>query len=102
MGNKPAKAVKAANAAGSASYYALVLKANSNDKDTERKGTITLKSKDGKKSVTLNVIQDKAYLYVKDKGYNKASFDNEERNATIGTVYTSLVFTTDYYSIFYR
>ena len=90
VGNKPAKAVKAANAAGSASYYALVLKANSNDKDTERKGTITLKSKDGKKSVTLNVIQDKAYLYVKYKGYNKASFDNEERNATIGTVYTSL------------
>lgn len=90
VGNKPAKAVKAANAAGSASYYALVLKANSNDKDTERKGTITLKSKDGKKSVTLNVIQDKAYLYVNDKGYNKASFDNEERNATIGTVYTSL------------
>lgn len=90
VGNKPAKAVKAANAAGSASYYALVLKANSNDKDTERKETITLKSKDGKKSVTLNVIQDKAYLYVKDKGYNKASFDNEERNATIGTVYTSL------------
>lgn len=90
VGNKPAKAVKAANAAGSASHYALVLKANSNDKDTERKGTITLKSKDGKKSVTLNVIQDKAYLYVKDKGYNKASFDNEERNATIGTVYTSL------------
>lgn len=90
VGNKPAKAVKAANAAGSASYYALVLKANSNDKDTERKGTITLKSKDGKKSVTLNVIQDKAYLYVKDKGYNKASFDNEERNAAIGTVYTSL------------
>lgn len=90
VGNKPAKTVKAANAAGSASYYALVLKANSNDKDTERKGTITLKSKDGKKSVTLNVIQDKAYLYVKDKGYNKASFDNEERNAAIGTVYTSL------------
>lgn len=90
VGNKPAKAAKAANAAGSASYYALVLKANSNDKDTERKGTITLKSKDGKKSVTLNVIQDKAYLYVKDKGYNKASFDNEERNAAIGTVYTSL------------
>ena len=90
VGNKPAKAVKAANAAGSASYYALVLKANSNDKDTERKGTITLKSKDGKKSVTLNVIQDKAYLYAKDKGYNKASFDNEERNAAIGTVYTSL------------
>ena len=90
VGNKPAKAVKAANAAGSASYYALVLKANSNDKDTERKGTITLKSKDGKKSVTLNVIQDKAYLYVKDKGYNKASFDNEERNAAISTVYTSL------------
>ena len=90
VGNKPVKAVKAANAASSASYYALVLKANSNDKDTERKGTITLKSKDGKKSVTLNVIQDKAYLYVKDKGYNKASFDNEERNATIGTVYTSL------------
>lgn len=90
VGNKPAKAVKAANAAGSASYYALVLKANSNDKDTERKGTITLKSKDGKKSVTLNVIQDKGYLYVQQKGYNEVSFDNEERNAVIGNVYTSL------------
>ena len=90
VGNKPAKAVKAANAAGSASYYALVLKANSNDKDTERKGTITLKSKDGKKSVTLNVIQNKAYLYVRDEGYNKVSFDNEERNAVIGNVYTNL------------
>lgn len=90
VGNKPAKAVKAANAAGSASYYALVLKANSNDKDTERKGTITLKSKDGKKSVTLNVIQNKAYLYVGNEGYNEVSFDNEERNAVIGNVYTSL------------
>lgn len=90
VGNKPAKAVKAANAAGSASYYALVLKANSNDKDTERKGTITLKSKDGKKSVTLNVIQNKAYLYVRSEGYNEVSFDNEERNAAIGNVYTSL------------
>lgn len=90
VGNKPAKAVKAANAAGSASYYALVLKANSNDKDTERKGTITLKSKDGKKSVTLNVIQNKAYLYVRSEGYNEVSFDNEERNAVIGNVYTSL------------
>ena len=90
VGNKPAKAVKAANAAGSASYYALVLKANSNDRDTERKGTITLKSKDGKKSVTLNVIQDKAYLYVQQKGYNEVSFDNEERNAVIGNVYTNL------------
>lgn len=90
VGNKPAKAVKAANAAGSASYYALVLKANSNDKDTERKGTITLKSKDGKKSVTLNVIQNKAYLYVGNEGYNEVSFDNEERNAVIDNVYTSL------------
>lgn len=90
VGNKPAKAVKTANAAGSASYYALVLKANSNDKETERKGTITLKSKDGKKSVTLNVIQNKAYLYVNTEGYNDVSFDNEERNAVIGTVYTSL------------
>lgn len=90
VGNKPAKAVKAANAAGSASYYALVLKANSNDKDTERKGTITLKSKDGKKSVTLNVIQNKAYLYVRNEGYNEVSFDNEERNAVIGNVYTNL------------
>lgn len=90
VGNKPAKAVKAANAAGSASYYALVLKANSNDKDTERKGTITLKSKDGKKSVTLNVIQNKAYLFVGNEGYNDVSFDNEERNAVIGGVYTSL------------
>lgn len=90
VGDKPAKAVKAANAAGSASYYALVLKANSNDKDTERKGTITLKSKDGKKSVTLNVIQNKAYLYVGNEGYNDVSLDNEERNAAIGNVYTSL------------
>ena len=90
VGNKPAKAVKAANAAGSASYYALVLKANSNNKDTERKGTITLKSKDGKKSVTLNVIQNKAYLYVQQEGYNEVSFDNEERNAVIGNVYTNL------------
>ena len=90
VGNKPVKAVKAANAASSASYYALVLKANSNDKDTERKGTITLKSKDGKKSVTLNVIQNKAYLYVGNEGYNEVSFDNEERNAVIGNVYTSL------------
>ena len=90
VGNKPAKAVKAANAAGSASYYALVLKANFNDKDTERKGTITLKSKDGKKSVTLNVIQNKAYLYVQQEGYNEVSFDNEERNAVIGYLYTSL------------
>lgn len=90
VGNKPAKAVKAANAAGSANYYALVLKANSNDKDTERKGTITLKSKDGKKSVTLNVIQNKAYLYVQQEGYNEVSFDNEERNAVIGYLYTSL------------
>lgn len=91
VGNKPAKAVKAANAAGSASYYALVLKANSNDKDTERKGTITLKSKDGKKSVTLNVIQNKAYLYVRNEGYNEVSFDdNKERNAVIGNVYTNL------------
>ena len=90
VGNKPAKAVKAANAAGSASYYALVLKANSNDKDTERKGTITLKSKDGKKSVTLNVIQNKAYLYVGYEGYNDVSLDNEEKNAVIGNVYTSL------------
>jgi hypothetical protein len=90
VGNKPAKAVKAANAAGSANYYALVLKANSNDKDTERKGTITLKSKDGKKSVTLNVIQNKAYLYVGYEGYNDVSLDNEERNAAIGNVYTSL------------
>lgn len=90
VGNKPAKAAKAANAAGSASYYALVLKANSNDKDTERKGTITLKSKDGKKSVTLNVIQNKAYLYVGYEGYNDVSLDNEEKNAVIGNVYTSL------------
>lgn len=51
---------------------------------------VTSNQQNSKKSVTLNVIQDKAYLYVKDKGYNKASFDNEERNAAIGTVYTSL------------
>lgn len=80
VGNKPAKAVKAANAAGSASYYALVLKANSNDKDTERKGTITLKSKDGKKSVTLNIVQ-KGIKFIPSQ--TKVGFDKNQSNKTI-------------------
>ena len=65
VGNKPAKAVKAANAAGSASYYALVLKANSNDKDTERKGTITLKSKDVKNILVLRNAFEKTRKQMK-------------------------------------
>ena len=80
VGNKPAKAVKAANAAGSASYYALVLKANSNDKDTERKGTITLKSKDGKKSVTLTVSQ-RGVQFIPSQ--TKVGFDKNQSNKTI-------------------
>lgn len=82
VGNKPAKAVKAANAAGSASYYALVLKANSNDKDTERKGTITLKSKDGKKSVTLNIVQ-KGIKFIPSQtkvGFDKKPIKQDHNN----------------------
>ena len=86
VGNKPAKAVKAANAAGSASYYALVLKANSNDKDTERKGTITLKSKDGKKSVTLTVSQ-RGVKFVPSQ--TKVGFDKNQSNKTI-TINTNI------------
>ena len=86
VGNKPAKAVKAANAAGSASYYALVLKANSNDKDTERKGTITLKSKDGKKSVTLNIVQ-KGIKFIPSQ--TKVGFDKNQSNKTI-TINTNI------------
>ena len=79
VGNKPAKAVKAANAAGSASYYALVLKANSNDKETERKGVVTLKSKDGKKSVTLNIVQKGMF----SPSQTKVGFDKNQSNKTI-------------------
>ena len=86
VGNKPAKAVKAANAAGSASYYALVLKAKSNDKDTERKGTITLKSKDGKKSVTLNIVQ-KGIKFIPSQ--TKVGFDKNQSNKTI-TINTNI------------
>ena len=86
VGNKPAKAVKAANAAGSASYYTLVLKANSNDKDTERKGTITLKSKDGKKSVTLNIVQ-KGIKFIPSQ--TKVGFDKNQSNKTI-TINTNI------------
>ena len=86
VGNKPAKAVKAANAAGSASYYALVLKANSNDKETERKGVVTLKSKDGKKSVTLNIVQ-KGIKFIPSQ--TKVCFDKNYSNKTI-TINTNL------------
>lgn len=86
VGNKPAKAVKAANTAGSASYYALVLKANSNDKDTERKGTITLKSKDGKKSVTLTVSQ-RGVQFIPSQ--TKVGFDKKQSNKTI-TINTNI------------
>ena len=86
VGNKPAKAVKAANTAGSASYYALVLKANSNDKDTERKGTITLKSKDGKKSVTLTVSQ-RGVQFIPSQ--TKVGFDKNQSNKTI-TINTNI------------
>lgn len=86
VGNKPAKAVKAANAAGSASYYALVLKANSNDKETERKGVVTLKSKDGKKSVTLNIVQ-KGIKFIPSQ--TKVGFDKNQSNKTI-TINTNI------------
>ena len=85
VGNKPAKAVKAANAAGSASYYALVLKANSNDKETERKGVVTLKSKDGKKSVTLNIVQKGMFI----PSQTKVGFDKNHSNKTI-TINTNI------------
>ena len=85
VGNKPAKAVKAANAAGSASYYALVLKANSNDKETERKGVVTLKSKDGKKSVTLNIVQKGMFI----PSQTKVGFDKNQSNKTI-TINTNI------------
>lgn len=88
IGNKPAKAQKAS---GSANYYTLVLKASANDKETERKGVITLKSKDGKKSVTLNVTQQKGYLFVNHQGYDKQTFNNNESNKEyIGPVYSNL------------
>lgn len=87
VGNKPAKATRAS---GSANYYTLTLKASANDKETERTGTVTLKSKDGKKSVTLNVTQQKGYLYVGSQGYTQEDFNDGARNATIGTVYSSL------------
>ena len=86
VGNKPAKAVKAANAAGSANYYALVLKANSNDKETERKGVVTLKSKDGKKSVTLNIVQ-KGIKFIPSQ--TKVGFDKNQSNKTI-TINTNI------------
>ena len=86
VGNKPAKAAKVS---GSASYYALTLKTNANDKETERKGIVTLKSKDGKKSVALNVIQKEGYLYVRYHGYDKETFSKEPGRRRIDDVYSN-------------
>ena len=83
VGNKPAKAVKAA---GSTNYYTLVLKAEANDKETERKGVVTLKSKDGKKSVTLNIVQ-KGIKFIPSQ--TKVCFDKNYSNKTI-TINTNL------------
>ena len=83
VGNKPAKAIKAA---GSTNYYALVLKAEENDKETERKGVVTLKSKDGKKSVTLNIVQ-KGIKFIPSQ--TKVCFDKNYSNKTI-TINTNL------------
>ena len=83
VGNKPAKTVKAA---GSTKYYALVLKAEANDKETERKGVVTLKSKDGKKSVTLNIVQ-KGIKFIPSQ--TKVGFDKNQSNKTI-TINTNL------------
>ena len=77
VGNKPAKAIKAA---GSTNYYALVLKAEENDKETERKGVVTLKSKDGKKSVTLNIVQ-KGIKFIPSQ--TKVGFDKNQSNKTL-------------------
>lgn len=81
VGNKPAKAVKAA---GSTNYYALVLKAEANDKETERKGVVTLKSKDGKKSVTLNIVQ-KGIKFIPNQtkvGFGKQQSDKNIKIST--------------------
>lgn len=83
VGNKPAKAVKAA---GSTNYYTLVLKAEANDKETERKGVVTLKSKDGKKSVTLNIVQKGITLV---PSQTKVGFDKNHSNKTI-TINTNI------------
>lgn len=83
VGNKPAKAVKAA---GFTNYYTLVLKAEANDKETERKGVVTLKSKDGKKSVTLNIVQ-KGIKFIPSQ--TKVGFDKNQSNKTI-TIYTNI------------
>lgn len=83
VGNKPAKAVRAS---GSTNYYTLVLKAEANDKETERKGVVTLKSKDGKKSVTLNIVQ-KGITFVPSQ--TKVGFDKNQSNKTI-TINTNL------------
>lgn len=83
VGNKPAKTVKAA---GSTNYYTLVLKAEANDKETERKGVVTLKSKDGKKSVTLNIVQ-KGIKFIPSQ--TKVGFDKNQSNKTI-TIYTNI------------
>lgn len=84
VGNKPVKTVKAA---GSTNYYALVLKAEANDKETERKGVVTLKSKDGKKSVTLNIVQQEGIKFVPSQ--TKVGFDKNQSNKTI-TINTNI------------
>lgn len=77
VGDKPAKAMKAS---GSANYYTLSLKASANNKETERTGTVTLKSKDGKKSVTLDVTQ-KGITFVPSQ--TKVGFNKSRSNRTI-------------------
>lgn len=83
VGNKPATAMRSS---GSANYYTLTLKASANDKETERTGVVTLKSKDGKKSVALNIIQKGIKFIVSQK---KVGFDKNQSNKTI-TIYTNI------------
>lgn len=86
VGNKaiagPARAA-ALTSASSANYYTISLKASANDKESVRKGTITLKSKDGKKSTTLNVTQKEGYLYVYNLTDNTYKIGSNNGTATI-------------------
>ena len=87
VGNKPAKV---ANASGTAKSYALMIEADANDKETVREGTITLKSKDGKKSAILNVTQKKGYLYVTNEEFDQMTVNYNDGKNSIGNVYSSL------------
>lgn len=88
VGNKPVKAVKSS---GNATSYSLKLTASANDKDEERNGKITLKTKDGKNSVTVNITQKKGYLYVSElqNGNNIMGAYNNASTTEI-TVYSNL------------